>query len=1503
LRDLKKKMADDNDSNDNNEGGPERSSLEVRGLLRKLDPGLKAGGGHKERVRRMARFRNYVSSGKGQTTPEFYDDDIPLLYLGSHTPVLDDELVGVPLYGLLQACGSPSEGQHDDEGHLKRSCKNAMALLKYLLFEHIDYDNGKALQQPVSVGGDSSSGKKKGKGNATTSGASDALLQQDLNFFAQAFVELTVEQYQWINLDYHLLAASNQANTKRGFLSGSGGADPDIASEIVIFLVTRHVAYPNDTATPGAAATSKPQADPIPVEALLTSSVARKAFDAWLRKHKSKKIIDQVKSANAAVAQLKQQKLREEQEQNEEDSSDEELLDENGDPVNIFSKKPKARKKTKEEVEEEEERRLQDLKDLGMDIFSREKIRNSTGRDGNGQATRWVESDIYRAQTSRQNALAKGKAIETLREVEDAAKEQAAAEEEKAKQMSKDPLGIRSDEFDLRLVQDQRNDLLEQALQDIEDDLQEALQEEDLGKSSTSGTGGTPTGRALSDRQQQLANLEAQKESLESVMDTVFDAELAAKRSVGATNLTPGGDSTNNKKGHRSSISPKDSSKKKNTTAATEPTSALVKKDASVLPTDSNFDPLLFLTLVHRDASFQQLARSMTRLTHKTDDQAQQLQNLVRDNFELFMRCADDFDVFNEKGGLSGGTATSTSVATRGGARGLNERLDTLDAFAEACSEQARKSFKPLLDNTEEVRKVQASLAVLQRVAPILQAPTLMRQHIENGRFSQALKEYRRVMIIDESCNIDLLNHVKHKAAECARDARIDLESRLARENSSITSLLDAIRDLRELLELQVDNDNRNSKSSGSNGNTHTNKNGDVVITNSTAATPKQKTNSTGAGAGRQGLFHVGGLRIQVRDHPPALACLLLQSAHFTLLVRRTIEETESNTQLIFEGESLSNLHGGEGNVERMLQQNNHNAADGSVVAASASDSNNNASAITGTTANMDSSVASSKVGGATATSSITNSAGGGVGASGASTTSGSAKKSSSNQWKYDILDARVIATMSAVEVVQRWLPRLLQIGNAAHEDEKRRAARIGRRKDSDGGKEDDDHDEYINSSLSAFEVVLTNITPALNLIVEHAAFCALGSSTRTSGSEIKMSFGKRSQDKLRILLRSPLPPAQSSKCSRELAKLVDVIVNSSATANGLRPTKATTDALASASSSSAAAALKASSSSYARISPLDDCRVLAEEAVVTVEKRRCIYAFDVCSRSCFSRAQGSGKFDVESLLNCLQNLLNELTRAEDCAEEVEKGCEIVVRRCCDGLASYVRDRGDSARLRAVSECADALTAIADIIREVGYLTGGRVEAVEEIMTEDVLGLESVLFDEFLDNIRHNVASSTRIGWLQPGVGGSSSDDIATSGTTFSPYLSASLLAIVRCRAQVERALGETIRRSDGISYNLLAMQTAADGVICGICDEIAERKLQMKVRQADRLANELSFLINTLKKYLSTETLAMVNNSRRMLCSKAGRGGGAQGGGPDGLAALEELERLGRVYVLCLGE
>jgi hypothetical protein len=685
-----------------------------------------------------------------------------------------------------------------------------------------------------------------------------------------------------------------------------------------------------------------------------------------------------------------------------------------------------------------------------------------------------------------------------------------------------------------------------------------------------------------------------------------------------------------------------------------------------------------------------------------------------------------------------------------------------------------------LLDNANEVRKVQSALAVLRRVEAVLQAPYLMRQHVENGRFSAALKAYRRVQVIDESCNIEILIHVKNQAAECAREARRELEGRLAQDKITVSGLLDAIRDLGELLELDIPHDPKEAEK----------------VAGSRYRAASMKT---------VGTYAIGGTTINVREHPPALACLLLQAAHFTNMVAGTIEEADNTTQRIFEGESLSS----QGKLDSDTKD-----GDGKVAKSSAPNS---------------------------------------------------------NQWKYDVLEARSLATIRAVEIISKWLPRLLEVAIAAREDEKRQAVRATGAKGMD---------------LTPFEVFLSNISPAVTKLIEHTAFCGLGSAPRGSGMDIKMTFGKKSPDKLRALLKSPLPPSQSSRVGKELAAMVEVLATSSITLNELKPLPG-----------------EPTRGNIYTMSPLDDSRTLGEQSVMTIERRRCIYAFDICARGCSSRATGSGKFDADALLACLKTLSEELTRPDQCASEVEKGCELVIRKCCDGLASYVRDRGDAARLSAVAECADVLQdRMTDVVREIGYLTQN-AEAVEEIMMEDIMGLEGAMFDEFLESIRSTATSCCRMGWLDQKTDLSKERSNDSPSLGFPAYLSSSLLAIVRCRAQVEQALGTKVRRSEGQTYQHIAMATVAEGVAEGICEQIQQRKMTLKVRQADRLANEMQFLINTLKNYIQPESQLLLEQTRRMLCSKAGRGAGIQGDGPDGLAALEELERLGRVYVLCLGQ
>jgi hypothetical protein len=656
-----------------------------------------------------------------------------------------------------------------------------------------------------------------------------------------------------------------------------------------------------------------------------------------------------------------------------------------------------------------------------------------------------------------------------------------------------------------------------------------------------------------------------------------------------------------------------------------------------------------------------------------------------------------------------------------------------------------------------------------------------MRQHIENANFSAMVKAYRKVLVIDKDHqDVDLLRFVRVKAGEAAQDARQDLELILADETSPASSLLDAIRDLGELLEL-LDED------------------GGSVENDSKA-----------------GTFTVDGRVIRFCDHPPALACLLLQTSHFRSLVGKAVASTEATAERCCQVEgsdSVSHQSGGTDEVS-------------------------------------------------------------------------SDQRSRDKRWKFDVLEARVDATLRAVTLAKNWLPRLLQIGFAAHEAEKRQTARKLRATSKNKlstGSANDMKGKGLNM-ITAHNVFETIVNPALTLLVEHVAFCSLGCANQASGYKITPTYGIESAERLRTILKSPLPPTQTAKCAQDLTDLAELIGESKEaifTSNDGEGNKATQN------------------------SPLERCYQMINEAVGMIEQRVCIYSFDACARKCSISATGNGTFEGDALLQCVQKLSDDLTRSEECYKEIEKGCLLVTQKCCEGLTNYVKDRSDAARLRVVAECADALnTTIVDVGREVAYLTNGRSESLQSTLSTVISALEKEMFDVFLESVKRSVSSSAKLGLID-----NPSDNAQKSNKTedfgpFPPYLAASFLTIVRCRAQVERALRD-LRRSDGATYQLLTLQTVSDGVVESICIDIKSKINKVRPR-AEVYAIHLQFLISTLKKYLSDDVLSLASDTRRMLGSASPRGIGVgigMGNGPEGLAALENLERLGRVYVMCLGD
>ena len=173
-----------------------------------------------------------------------------------------------------------------------------------------------------------------------------------------------------------------------------------------------------------------------------------------------------------------------------------------------------------------------------------------------GPATRWEESQLYKEQQARfaahkrmQKQKGEGDYHDTVRDNLQAAQEQAEREEEKAKILRKDPLGLKSENFDLLALNTAQIEHLEQGLMEFQEEIRK-------------GEAGGEDNKAL----------RAKKESLELILDGI----------VGV-----GGDSAISDTGH------------------------------SVLPTEAKFDPILFLTLVHRNASYEELVGSMKFLRCK----------------------------------------------------------------------------------------------------------------------------------------------------------------------------------------------------------------------------------------------------------------------------------------------------------------------------------------------------------------------------------------------------------------------------------------------------------------------------------------------------------------------------------------------------------------------------------------------------------------------------------------------------------------------------------------------------------------------------------------------------------------------------------------------------------------------------------------------------------------------------------------------------------------------
>jgi hypothetical protein len=521
----------------------DRSAIEIKTLLHKLNPKAT---NHKDRVRALTRFRNYVSGTAGSkkkiTTPEFYDDDLPLLFLGSESPVAlyDEEQYGdlSAYYGLLQACATPSA---DHQGGLKRSARNAMHLLKYLVCDHVDLVNG----DPTSLGIDAQSG------------------QPELNQFSYILCSMKAQQLKIANFDAHL--KDTRYNSAEG--NARGGARSE-ACHVLVLLFTRHF-DPND----GEGSLSP--SNNLYMEDLLPSPSARQSFENWMVQNLSKDVQNIIRSRATKSIILTNPLTPEGNNASRLPSANEVEVD--IDVLSAFKKRDISQSQRKAMTEAEAHADEQ-LGALGIKLYRKEDILFDSPH-GDEPPTTWKNSKLALKQI--QLSSAESGAVRAGEEIEMGVKDEEKLKKldiEQQKLHGKDPLGIRPEDFDLRDIQGRAKEILEGAILDIGEEINDFDQDE---KSIENNRRRKMKKDKNAYTVDQLLSLGSQKNSLEAILR---------------------GERRDDKKNAR------EEGEEKSITGA---------QDLSILPTDANFDPLLFLTLVHRNAGYKELKESVHRLDRK----------------------------------------------------------------------------------------------------------------------------------------------------------------------------------------------------------------------------------------------------------------------------------------------------------------------------------------------------------------------------------------------------------------------------------------------------------------------------------------------------------------------------------------------------------------------------------------------------------------------------------------------------------------------------------------------------------------------------------------------------------------------------------------------------------------------------------------------------------------------------------------------------------------------